>query len=123
MGDVSKNFNRSEFACQGKDCCGGAAPIHPDLLAGVQALRDLVERPLHINSGFRCPKHNSAIGGVKNSYHMLAMAADIAVPSGMTPDDFAAFAEQVFVFHNGGIGIYASWIHVDIRKEKTRWRK
>ena len=123
MGDVSKNFNRSEFACQGKDCCGGAAPIHPDLLAGVQALRDLVGRPLRINSGFRCPKHNAAIGGVKNSYHMLAMAADIAVPQGMTPDDFAAFAEQVFVFHNGGIGIYASWIHVDIRKEKTRWRK
>lgn len=123
MGDVSKNFNRSEFACKGKDCCGGAAPIHPDLLAGVQALRDLAGRPLHINSGFRCPKHNAAIGGVKNSYHMLAMAADIAVPEGMTPEAFAALAEQVPLFHNGGIGTYSSWIHVDIRKEKTRWKK
>lgn len=33
--------------------------------------------PIIINSGYRCPQLNTAIGGVSNSQHVLGMAADI----------------------------------------------
>ena len=38
MGTVSKNFSRSEFACK---CGCGFDAVDVDLLAGLQALRDL----------------------------------------------------------------------------------
>ena len=124
MGDLSKNFSRSEFACRGENCCGGSAPVHPALAAGLQELRDKVNRPLTISSGFRCKRHNAAIGGAKNSQHMYAMAADVLVPEGWTPGTLAELAESIDAFREGGIGIYPTWVHVDVSTSgKARWRR
>ena len=122
MGKISKDFNRSEFACTGKDCCGGSAPMHPELVIALQHLRDLAGVPLKVNSGFRCIKHNKEVGGKPDSYHPLGMAADVAVPPRMSAVQLVALAEQVPQFANGGIGIYSTWIHVDVRSGKARWR-
>ena len=39
--------------------------------------RELLGAPIIVNSGYRCPKVNKLVGGVKNSQHMLGEAADI----------------------------------------------
>lgn len=122
MGDLSTNFSRAEFACSGKGCCGGAAPVHPELIEGLQMLRDLAGVPLHINSGFRCVTHNKEVGGKSESLHTLGMAADVAVPPRMSAQQLVTLAEQIPQFRDGGIGIYSTWIHVDVRKVKARWR-
>jgi hypothetical protein len=36
--------------------------------------------PVRINSGFRCPALNSAVGGVSDSAHLFGAAADIVIP-------------------------------------------
>lgn len=33
--------------------------------------------PLHVNSGFRCPALNTAVGGNPNSRHMMGLAVDV----------------------------------------------
>jgi len=43
----------------------------------LQPIRNKYGRAITITSGYRCPKLNSAIGGVKNSQHMSGCAADI----------------------------------------------
>lgn len=43
----------------------------------VQPLRELLNTPLIITSGFRCLKLNEAVGGVSNSKHTLGMAVDL----------------------------------------------
>ncbi len=73
MGDLSKNFNRSEFACKGKNCCGHSAAVHPDLVDALQALRDHIGKPLSITSGFRCNRHNKAVGGAEQSFQRLPL--------------------------------------------------
>lgn len=73
MGDLSKNFNRSEFACKGTNCCGHSAAVHPDLVDALQTLRDRIGKPLSITSGFRCNRHNKAVGGAEQSFHTLGM--------------------------------------------------
>ena len=124
MGDLSKNFSRSEFACRGENCCGGNAPVHPALVAGLQELRDKLGGPLTISSGFRCKRYNAAIGGAKESQHTLGMAADMLVPEGWTPETLAELAESIDVFREGGIGIYPTWVHVDVRMTgKARWKR
>ena len=51
-------------------------------LCGVlQKIRDKYGKPIHINSGYRCPKLNSKVGGSKTSQHMNGSAADISVGS------------------------------------------
>jgi uncharacterized protein YcbK (DUF882 family) len=123
MGDLSKDFSRSEFVCKGTDCCDGSAPVHPALVTGLQELRDKVGGPLAISSGFRCRRHNAAIGGAQDSQHTLGMAADVRVPEGWTAERLAALAETVAVFRDGGIGIYPTWVHVDVRTTgPARWR-
>ena len=80
MGDLSQNFSRSEFMCK---CCG-EAKVEPGLVAALQELRDLAGAPITVISGYRCPKHNAAVGGAKASQHMLGKAADIVI-KGKTP--------------------------------------
>lgn len=42
-------------------------------------LREWYGKPIYVNSGYRCPKLNKAVGGVKNSQHLTGQAADIDV--------------------------------------------
>jgi uncharacterized protein YcbK (DUF882 family) len=124
MGDLSKDFSRAEFACRGEGCCGGAAPVHPALITGLQQLRDKVGAPLTLSSGFRCVTHNAKVGGAADSQHTLGMAADVLCPAGWSPERLAKAAETVEVFRQGGIGIYLGRIHVDVRSDgPVRWRQ
>ena len=40
-------------------------------------LREAWGKPIRVNSGYRCPKLNSAVGGSATSEHRYGMAADI----------------------------------------------
>jgi len=43
----------------------------------LQPIREKFGKPIIVSSGYRCPKLNKAVGGVKNSDHMYGCAADI----------------------------------------------
>lgn len=43
----------------------------------LQPLREKYGKPLYINSGFRCPELNRAVGGVATSQHVKGEAADV----------------------------------------------
>lgn len=42
-------------------------------------LREAWGKPITVNSGYRCPELNRAVGGARASQHMLGQAADITV--------------------------------------------
>lgn len=44
-------------------------------------LRERYGKPITVNSGYRCPELNKAVGGSKTSHHMKGLAADITVGS------------------------------------------
>ena len=44
-------------------------------------LRRAWGKPIYVNSGYRCPELNKAVGGAKGSHHLSGMAADITVGS------------------------------------------
>lgn len=43
----------------------------------LQPLRDALNASIVVNSGYRCPKINKAIGGAKTSQHLKGQAADL----------------------------------------------
>ena len=121
MGDLTKNFSRHEFACQ---CGCGFDTVDYELIIVVQDIRDYIEKKLRINSGCRCPKHNSKIKGAsENSLHMVAKAADISAWSLL--DNKTIIMDIVDYFNRKypekyGLIVYENRLHIDVRKEKYR---
>ena len=118
MGNLSRNFSKHEFTCR---CCG-RIEINPRLVDALQELRDLAGLPVRVTSGYRCPDHNRAVGGAKQSQHLLGNAADIVV-KGRSVAEMHTLAEQVPAFRDGGIGVYPEqgFVHVDVRAGRARW--
>jgi len=75
----------------------------------LQALRDILQRPITITSGYRTPQQNKAAGGHPLSYHLRGMAADIVV-AGLSPKQ----VQQILSQWQGGLGCYPTFTHVDI---------
>ena len=118
MGDITKNFSLHEFPCP---CCG-RNDVTARLVVGLQRLRDILQVPITVTSGFRCRKYNTLIKGAAESQHMSGRAADVVVP-GLTEDEVGDAGEQVPVFRDGGIGVYpCRHVHLDVRIGRVRWR-
>ena len=121
---LSKNFTLPEFAS--KD--GAPTPENVIdnlrvLAKNLQVLRDYVNKPIKIKSGYRSPEHNKKIGGVSRSQHVFGRAADIVI-SGMTAEQVADTIEELIAageMQQGGLGRYPNFVHYDIRKKRARW--
>ena len=117
MGDLSDNFNRKEFACR---CPCGRDTVDSELVKVLEEVRVHFGKPIMISSGHRCHIHNAAIGGSTGSQHLYGRAADFSI-EGVTPIDIAKFIDSKYEFKYG-LGIYASWIHIDTRSNgPARW--
>lgn len=113
---LSENFKVKEFACNdGSDVIF----ISPDLVSILQNIRSHFGKAVNINSAYRTPTYNNKVGGAKYSQHLYGTAADIRI-NGVASKDIAEYAE-ILLFNTGGIGIYNNFVHIDVRKEKSRW--
>lgn len=121
---LTANFSKSEF--DSKD----GAEMPSDVLENVkvvaeqlQVLRDVLNIPIKINSAYRSPSHNKKIGGVRNSQHITGKAVDI-VAKGITTNYLAFKINELIIkgkMLEGGVGIYDTFVHYDIRGTKARW--
>jgi len=114
---IAPHFRLSEFSCP---CCKRVM-LHPQLLAKLIELRGIIERPVYITSGYRCPEYNHHVGGVVNSYHLIGLAADIKVKD-INLIELLEVSEDIGF---AGIGFYEkkNFLHLDVRPTKrARWR-
>jgi hypothetical protein len=84
----------------------------------LQIARDQLRRPFQVNSWYRPPAVNAAVGGASRSYHLSGRAADVEV-SGLSGRQVA---NLVFSWWPGGIGIYShlpNVVHLDIGPRRT----
>lgn len=108
-----RNFRPEELACKGT----GRLALHPAAMDKLQALRDAIGKPMRINSAYRSPEHNRAVGGAPASKHMLGIAFDVS----MAGHDRAAFKRHAERLGFNGIGDYLNFVHIDTRPERARW--
>ena len=73
---ITKNFTTDEMACS---CCG-KSDMDDEFMRILQSIRDEMQRPLKITSGFRCEEHNLRVSTTgKKGPHPFAKAADILI--------------------------------------------
>ena len=112
------NFKTSEFVCP---CCGKDG-IDLRIPLKLQQIRDIVKIPMMVTSGYRCEKHNRAVGGSENSTHMKGLAADIYVAGPRSAYEIVQAAFKIGGIE--GIGIkqegskHKRFIHFDVWAEK-----
>ena len=115
MGDLTKDFSRSEFRCPCGEC---KTIVSPALVERLQRIRDAMLMPIRITSGYRCPTYNDKIGGEKHSAHTTGEGVDVMIPSNHYRYLFLEEALRWFL----RIGIYDRHIHVDVSGELPRPR-
>lgn len=122
---MTKNFKIEEFECK----CGCVMPEFvkinvAELAENLQVLRDIVGR-LDLTNAYRCKEHNADVGGSSDSQHLKGKAADIKSKT-ITPTKMAIIVDDLMKiekFKLGGIGIYNTFTHLDIRGYRARWSK
>jgi len=118
---LSEHFTAHEFACR-CGCGFGLKPgdIDQRLVDALEELREAYGGPIRINSGCRCVKHNASkdVRGVTGSYHTRGMAADVKAKD---IGRLYRLAKVIPAFRNGGIGLYPTFIHVDVRGKQVWW--
>lgn len=120
---LSSNFKLLEFVLSEAAERKGIDNTPPDeIIARLQTLCQAILEParqqlgpLHINSGYRSPALNAAIGGSSSSAHMIGYAADV-VPLAATKLEFAKWVKENCTFDQiileYGTIAEPAWIHV-----------
>lgn len=126
MGDLTPNLSRHEFQCKcGK--CDEQSPVDFELVTVIQDSADYFAKKLGlprvtvvVHSGYRCPWWNGKEGGAKDSYHPKKLAADYSILEVSAKDLYSYLVQKYPSTY--GIGEYKSWVHVDTRQLRARWR-
>jgi hypothetical protein len=83
----------------------------------LEDVRKLLDKPIHINSAYRSPLANEAVGGKKTSQHCRGTAADIKI-KGMTPDQVVKAIVKSGLQYDQVIREFDSWTHISIPNGK-----
>ena len=96
------------------------------LVRHLDKMREIVGKPLFINSGYRNPTVNRLVGGASRSRHLVGDAVDISLEG----HDRKALVKAAIEAGFTGIGLGGSFLHVDLGlrrawpykpKDSARW--
>ena len=120
--NLSENFTLEEFLVSQTAARHGIEMVPPPhiiqnlerlCVSCMQPLRDAVNRPIFVSSGFRSPDLNSLIGGSKTSAHMQGNACDFRV-SGMSPYDTCQMIVEMGLPYDQVIQEFGQWTHLGV---------
>lgn len=116
---VTEHYMYSDFICP---CCDRLKiiPAFYSHISLLEQMRSDLGFDILINSGYRCKDHNTEAGGSPRSWHLL-FATDIQSEEN---DSYKlkALYKMALSMKFGGIGLYETHLHLDLRPEEVRWR-
>jgi zinc D-Ala-D-Ala carboxypeptidase len=79
---------------------------------GMELVRQLLGQPIHINSWFRCPELNKAVGSKPTSDHITGFAVDFTCPTFGTPEAIVREILKSNIDFKQVIYEFDSWVHI-----------
>ncbi|MBX2866071.1 MAG: peptidoglycan-binding protein [Leptolyngbyaceae cyanobacterium MAG.088] len=115
-------FTDSDFTWGEATKNGTRIPTTPELVNNIiafarvlQDARNLIGQAFVINSWYRDPQSNAAVGGATNSFHLSGQAVDMYVPG----YSVRQVANALMASWPGGILIYSSHLHLDTGRKQV----
>ena len=81
-------------------------------------IREFMNEPIYVNSGYRCPLLNKAVGGVAGSQHVVGQAADITTRSRKNDLIMERYIEENLTFDQ--MIVYKNFIHISYKNVGNR---
>lgn len=81
MKELTKSLTADKLGIDNTPTPEASAQLSNLVTHVLDPLREMYGKPITVNSGYRCPKLNAAVGGAKSSQHMRGNAADITAGS------------------------------------------
>lgn len=110
-----------------KDSPDAQKNAHRFAASSFQPVREILGRPLHVTSGFRCRSLNRLVGGHPQSYHLDGLAADV-VPVGL--DLRACMARLIEALNDGELPHvdkvileHGRWLHIQAARDGREPRR
>lgn len=105
--NMTPNFSLRELSCP---CCK-VCNVQQSSANRLQKMRDRLNRPVKINSAYRCLEHNRKVGGEPKSKHMEGIAFDVRC----LPHERYEMIKAAYEVGFTCIIVYPTWLHVDDR--------
>ena len=90
--------------------------LYPAVLktaVGMEKVRALLDKPISVDSWYRCPALNSAIGSKPTSQHIKGEAVDFICPAYGTPTQIAKFlVSNSDLIRYDQLILEHSWVHI-----------
>lgn len=84
------------------------------LIDKIQELREKLDMPIIITSGFRCEKHNKKVEGKPKSKHLEGLAVDCNIYTNLE-----TVKKKAIEIGFTGIGLGKTFIHLDVRNSEN----
>lgn len=114
-------FNIEDFRCH-----DGSFPDWAKKLVALRLIplcdqiRERFGHPVRVISGYRSPAYNASVGGASDSFHIKALAADLAPVDMSLFGDFCRVVDSLWRQGTiGGKGVYGTFRHVDLGPHRT----
>ncbi|HET8934080.1 MAG TPA: D-Ala-D-Ala carboxypeptidase family metallohydrolase [Polyangiales bacterium] len=123
---LSKHFTLQEFLHSQTAARVGIVQRLPDALwpnlqrlvdTILEPIRETLNTPIHVSSGYRDRVVNSLVGGAANSAHMDARAADITTSAWTAPELARLIQQMNLPGMHKCILEFGSWVHVSIAED------
>lgn len=113
---LTKNFSLEELTYTNRNIDNTPTPKALECLkhtaSQMELIRDLLGRPIRINSAYRSPALNKAVGGAVSSQHMLGEAVDFTCHSFGSPREIVKAIVSSSILFDQVICEYNSWVHI-----------
>ena len=138
MKQLTEHFNLSEFVRSDTATRLGIdnSINDPEIIANIKNLCEHVLEPLRayancpilINSGYRCPQLNAAVGGSRRSQHLKGEACDIRITDSATGNRWFRWMKENLPFdqlvkERAHRSSSSFWIHVSLTRDDAKNRR
>lgn len=87
---------------------------------GMERVREILgDQPIHVNSGYRSPAVNAAVGGVPTSAHLTGYACDFICPAFGAPLDICHLLDDS-AFSFDQVIQEGTWVHISFAPTMRR---
>ena len=93
------------------------------LANGMEDVRNLLNAPIHISSGYRCTELNDLLGSKRTSQHTQGLACDFTSNAYGTPSDIVLAIVSSDIPYDQVILEYDRWVHISFVEDGGTPRK